>query len=149
MLTICSSQSPCTLNCQCDYVQYAPICSENNITYISACHAGCTDKIEYENGTTIFSNCDCIKSLPTSVANVSSSGYATPGACPIDCMPKFVFFFAILCITKFIEGTEVTSNFLLGIRQVSLMERKIGVILFLADASTRRTKRYPLASHPV
>jgi hypothetical protein len=34
----------CNSGCQCDFVKYSPVCSEDGqTTYISACHAGCTD----------------------------------------------------------------------------------------------------------
>lgn len=41
---------------------------------------------------------------------------ARTGVCPIDCMSEFYMFFIILCLNKFIGGTEGSSNFLLGIR---------------------------------
>lgn len=88
------------------------------MTYISSCHAGCTDEITFENGTKIFTNCQCINSTETDIIDGTgfSGGSATTGACPIDCMPKFIMFFVFLCINKFIGGTEGAANFLLGIR---------------------------------
>ena len=40
------NESSCNLNCNCDYVKYAPVCGEDDHTYISACHAGCTESFE-------------------------------------------------------------------------------------------------------
>lgn len=107
--------SSCNINCNCDYVQYAPICGDNNLTYASSCHAGCSDEFEDENGTKIFINCRCINSTSSGSDN-SNGGFASVGACPLDCMPKFFMFFVILCLNKFFEGTEGTANFLLGMR---------------------------------
>ena len=107
--------SLCNANCNCDYVQYSPICGENNVTYISSCHAGCNVELIKEDGTALFKNCQCINSTNFSDENFTG-GTATLGACPIDCMPKFIAFFIFLCINKFIGGTEGTANFLLGIR---------------------------------
>lgn len=36
-----AAQSSCSDNCNCDYVTYNPVCSEDGRTFISACHAGC------------------------------------------------------------------------------------------------------------
>jgi len=96
------------------------------VTYISSCHAGCSNKIELENGTKSYTNCQCIDpresddigilSMTTQSYASGSGGSASEGACPIDCMPKFYVFIVILCINKFIKGTEGTANFLLGMR---------------------------------
>lgn len=43
----------CNSNCHCDYVKYSPVCGEDGNTYISACHAGCTEQI-MENGQKVF-----------------------------------------------------------------------------------------------
>lgn len=36
-----NNTATCNSACACDYVRYSPVCGENNMTYISACHAGC------------------------------------------------------------------------------------------------------------
>jgi len=52
--------SDCTSTCHCEYVQYSPICSPNNVTYISACHAGCTGKSKDLQGISMYTGCGCI-----------------------------------------------------------------------------------------
>lgn len=43
-------QITCNSECNCDYVPFTPVCGQNGLTYISPCHAGCTN--EYiVNGT--------------------------------------------------------------------------------------------------
>ncbi|EDW57236.1 solute carrier organic anion transporter family member 74D [Drosophila virilis] len=50
----------CNSACACDYVRYSPVCGENNMTYISACHAGCKMEHVRSNGKKIFYDCSCI-----------------------------------------------------------------------------------------
>jgi len=78
-------QQACNLNCNCGYVKYSPVCSEDGkTTFISACHAGCRDFI-MEDGkkvkvrpfsktpnktfvSKVFTDCSCIHSSITSAA---------------------------------------------------------------------------------
>lgn len=91
------------------------MCGQDSITYISACHAGCTSQIEFDNGTTHFSNCTCI----------SGEGTATSGGCPVDCRPKLIMFLIFLCINKFMGGSEGAANFLIGVRCVDKKDKAI------------------------
>lgn len=43
----------CSSDCKCDFVRYSPVCGENGNTYISACHAGCTQLETLTNGTKV------------------------------------------------------------------------------------------------
>lgn len=43
----------CNVECHCDYVPYAPVCSETGQQFISPCHAGCRGS-EDRNGTKVF-----------------------------------------------------------------------------------------------
>lgn len=116
------------MNCSCDFVKFAPICGENNITYISACHAGCSEEF-YENGMKFYSNCECIKknSNLTLPSYKSSGGSAKAGSCFIDCLPKFYAFLFFLCLNKFMGGTEATANFLIGVRCVEKRDKAVSI----------------------
>ncbi|XP_067634401.1 solute carrier organic anion transporter family member 74D-like [Eurosta solidaginis] len=61
-----SSMASCNSGCYCDYVPFSPVCGENQMTYISPCHAGCKQEIREENGKKIYRSCNCIskKSKP-------------------------------------------------------------------------------------
>lgn len=60
----------CFSHCRCDYVKYSPVCGQDGRTYISACHAGCTDQVEFGNVTKLFTQCSCISGdhTPSSMA---------------------------------------------------------------------------------
>ncbi|XP_030370768.1 solute carrier organic anion transporter family member 74D [Scaptodrosophila lebanonensis] len=57
-----SNNATCNSACACDYVRYSPVCGENNMTYISACHAGCKGEQMNSDGRKIFYDCSCIPS---------------------------------------------------------------------------------------
>lgn len=61
MTTLVAGDS-CSASCHCDYVHYAPVCSPENVTYISACHAGCSERTKDDLGRTIYTGCKCITS---------------------------------------------------------------------------------------
>lgn len=122
-----SMGSTCNSDCHCDYVKYAPVCGEDQRTYISACHAGCTERTIYNavtNSTkTIFENCACIPGLN----NVTEFGTASPGACPIDCSREFYIFLFVMCFLKFLGSSGMATNFLVGVRCVAEKDKSVSV----------------------
>lgn len=52
------ANASCSIDCHCDYVSNAPVCGDDGITYLSACHAGCTSE-----GSSVFGNCSCVESV--------------------------------------------------------------------------------------
>ena len=45
-----NSSLSCNSVCHCDYVRYMPVCGEDQMTYISPCHAGCKKEFMDLNG---------------------------------------------------------------------------------------------------
>ncbi|XP_053963172.1 solute carrier organic anion transporter family member 3A1-like isoform X1 [Anastrepha ludens] len=64
-----NSTPTCNSDCHCDYVRYSPVCGENNMTYISPCHAGCKKQHKTASGRKIYFDCSCI---PNNSFNQSS-----------------------------------------------------------------------------
>lgn len=118
-----SRPQPCNMDCNCDFVKYTPICGFNNQTYISPCHAGCTDSETLEDGKKQYSNCACIANVEEPTLPTSASS----GLCPVDCSKAFYMFFIILCLNNFIGGTEASANFLLGIRCVDPRDKTVSI----------------------
>ncbi|XP_055706090.1 solute carrier organic anion transporter family member 74D-like [Phlebotomus papatasi] len=122
-----SIQSSCIENCNCDFVQYAPVCGEDNKTYISACHAGCRDRIDLEgNSTKLYINCTCIASA------LPEGGSATEGACPIDCKKEFTVFLVTMSFLRLMVATGMASNFLLCMRCVAEKDKTVSLGLSMA-----------------
>ncbi|EDW01467.1 GH20434 [Drosophila grimshawi] len=115
----------CSASCHCEYVHYAPICSPNNITYISACHAGCTGKSKDQLGHLIYTDCKCIGALD--FANATESQYARQGSCPVDCYNQFLIFLGVMCFLKFIGASGRTANLLLALRCVSFEDKSFAL----------------------
>ncbi|XP_005176681.1 solute carrier organic anion transporter family member 74D [Musca domestica] len=57
----------CNSDCGCDYVRYSPVCGENNMTYISPCHAGCKKQYISKTGKKFFYDCSCIPTVNTTL----------------------------------------------------------------------------------
>lgn len=88
-----------TANCHCDYVKYSPVCGSNNLTYVSACHAGCEEK----EAEVRFFNCEMVD-------------FASSGACFVDCGRELTMFLIVSCVVFFLGASGITSNFLISLR---------------------------------
>ncbi|EDW57233.1 solute carrier organic anion transporter family member 74D [Drosophila virilis] len=104
----------CSTSCHCEYVHYAPICSPDNVTYISACHAGCTGSSKTPLGRTMFTGCACLH--PTNTTSGSEFQYALDGACPVDCTRQFIVFLVVMCFLKLVGATSKSTNLLISLR---------------------------------
>lgn len=113
--------------CHCDYVKYSPVCGSNNQTYISACHAGCTDdQMDPLLNIRVFTNCSCIDGV---------NDLAVQGACPIDCRTPMMGFLAIIYLKKFLGASGLAGNFILGLRCVEKRDKPLSVGLMLMMTS--------------
>uniref|UniRef100_A0A3Q3L6C7 Solute carrier organic anion transporter family member n=1 Tax=Mastacembelus armatus TaxID=205130 RepID=A0A3Q3L6C7_9TELE len=78
--------SECNRNCSCSVEDWDPVCSDNGITYISPCMAGCLGSSGHGKNT-VFHNCSCVSaSFPA-----GSSMSVRLGQCPHakDCSRSF------------------------------------------------------------
>lgn len=133
----------CNAGCNCDYVKYSPVCSEDGgTTFISPCHAGCRQQ-QYSNGSKIFTDCKCVKPsavsgspewlvpenspLPEPPTSKFLGGITFSGSCPIDCSKKFIIFLAVMCLLKFSGSSGRASNFLLSVRCVEEKDKPIAM----------------------
>ncbi|XP_023179421.2 solute carrier organic anion transporter family member 74D-like [Drosophila hydei] len=109
-----SVSGSCGVSCHCEYVHYAPICSPDNLTYISACHAGCTDTAKDQFGRTLYTGCECIN--PKNTTAGTELQYAVDGACPVDCTKQFLIFLVVMCVLKLVGASSKSTNLLIALR---------------------------------
>ena len=80
----------CNAECGCRHDEFQPVCSDDRVTYLNPCHAGCQlPPGKFDNDDPVitaphFSNCTC-----------TSSGIAYPGTCvsvplPDSSLPSFL-----------------------------------------------------------
>ncbi|KAH8275691.1 hypothetical protein KR026_012669 [Drosophila bipectinata] len=132
MTTLLAGDS-CSASCHCDYVHYAPVCSPENVTYISACHAGCSERTMDGLGRTIYTGCKCISS-PSLISEpqvryplIAKIPYnlellifqhlsVVDGTCPVDCFNQFLTFLAVMCFLKLVGASSKSTNLLIALR---------------------------------
>lgn len=113
----------CNADCHCDFVKYSPVCGADGTTYISACHAGCTQVAASMNATKNFNQCSCVDAVVHHEFNQS----ARSGPCPINCKNKLTIFLIVMCFMKFIGASGRASNFLVGIRCVEERDKTLAI----------------------
>ncbi|KAH8401560.1 hypothetical protein KR009_006472, partial [Drosophila setifemur] len=113
MITL-SAGGSCSSSCHCDYVHYAPVCSPENVTYISACHAGCSERTKDALGRTIFTGCKCLGT--SSLIPDPEFQNAMDGTCPVDCFNQFLLFLGVMCFLKLVGASSKSTNLLIALR---------------------------------
>ncbi|XP_064597330.1 solute carrier organic anion transporter family member 4C1-like [Liolophura sinensis] len=95
----------CNGACGCTQTNYDPVCGSNGVQYFSPCHAGCLQEEWTNDGTKLYSSCDCINGT---FPNVTHS--AVPGNCGETCSAMYVFlpFFFLMILVTFIAATPTT-----------------------------------------
>ncbi|KAH8258042.1 hypothetical protein KR038_005069 [Drosophila bunnanda] len=124
-LTTLSAENSCSASCHCDYVHYSPVCSPENITYISACHAGCTERTKDALGRTIFTGCKCLGL--SSLEPALESQIAVDGTCPVDCFNEFLVFLGVMCFLKLVGASSKSTNLLLALRCIPQEDKTFGL----------------------
>ncbi|KAM8711496.1 hypothetical protein ACLKA7_000613 [Drosophila subpalustris] len=119
--------SECSSACHCEFVHYSPICGPNNVTYISACHAGCTGKSKDLQGHTMYTGCGCINTPNITGFDLPEMHTALDGPCPVDCSKQFFTFLAVMCFLKLVGASGKSSSFLISLRCMPPEQKSFGL----------------------
>ncbi|KAM8973822.1 solute carrier organic anion transporter family member 1C1-like [Pelodytes ibericus] len=122
--------APCNSDCKCSLKQWDPVCGENNITYMSACLAGCKSSVG--NGKErVYYNCSCIEAIGFQPGNFSAS----LGTCPRheSCAKMFLYYTISQAFTSFVFGFGGSASYILVLWTVSpeLKALAVGVYMLL------------------
>ncbi|XP_072530304.1 solute carrier organic anion transporter family member 1C1 [Salminus brasiliensis] len=108
--------SQCNLNCSCNAGEWDPVCSDDGITYMSPCLAGCSSSSGHGKDT-VFHNCSCV----LSPSPVEGSTSVSLGQCPRgpECSRSFTSYMAVSVLSSFINSLGTTPAYMVIIRCIS------------------------------
>lgn len=121
----------CNSNCNCDDISYSPVCDlTTNITYFSACHAGCQT---YDHNGGFYRDCSCTNAIVFEIndgddqlvkyskkdreTQTSNSHIIVPKSCVGgDCTTGYYIFSFVLMIAGFFSMTGAMTSVLIDLR---------------------------------
>uniref|UniRef100_A0A3B1IHN0 Solute carrier organic anion transporter family member n=1 Tax=Astyanax mexicanus TaxID=7994 RepID=A0A3B1IHN0_ASTMX len=108
--------SLCNQNCSCSGVDWDPVCSDDGISFMSPCLAGCSSSSGHGKDT-VFHNCSCV----LSPSPVEGSTSVSLGQCPRgpECSRSFTSYMAVSVLSSFISSLGTTPAYMVIIRCVS------------------------------
>ncbi|XP_072176141.1 solute carrier organic anion transporter family member 3A1-like [Diadema setosum] len=124
---------------ECPSGTYAPVCGPDGITYLTPCHAGCTELHDFntEEGsevstkTKVYTGCTCMGSNMTAGDEPFPFPHddfeGVPHACPRDCFTRLVGFLVIFGVTALVNSLIKNPSFMLKLRCVEDRDRAISL----------------------
>ncbi|XP_061107653.1 solute carrier organic anion transporter family member 1C1-like [Conger conger] len=108
--------SECNAGCSCSGKEWDPVCSENGITYMSPCLAGCTSSSGFGKNMA-FHNCSCVMaSPPESGSQTVSLGQCARGSA---CDRSFAAYMTVSVLSSFINSLGTTPGYMVVIRCIA------------------------------
>ncbi|XP_051856556.1 solute carrier organic anion transporter family member 1A2 isoform X1 [Antechinus flavipes] len=114
----------CNIDCNCQDKIWDPVCGDNNLSYMSACLAGC--ETHFGTGVNMgFQNCSCIKS--------SKNASAFLGLCSSRpaCSLMLQYFLILSAISSFIFSLAAIPGYMVFLRSLKPKEKALGVGLHM------------------
>ncbi|XP_021044523.1 solute carrier organic anion transporter family member 1A4-like [Mus pahari] len=110
----------CNTRCSCLTKTWDPVCGDNGLSYISACHAGCEKSV----GTGInmvFQNCSCIRSSGNASAVLGLCGKGP------ECANKLHHFLILSIFLSVIYSLSAIPGYVVFLRCMKSEEKSLGV----------------------
>ncbi|XP_071832346.1 solute carrier organic anion transporter family member 3A1-like [Apostichopus japonicus] len=109
----------CNDGCDCPEGIYQPVCGDDLVTYVTPCHAGCTD-INTDDGNVTYTGCSCI------VNSDGSLGTARPQQCERPCS-IWVFYILVMIPSTLLGTMAGIAGFMLQLRSVDEHHRGLAM----------------------
>ncbi|KAG7326386.1 hypothetical protein KOW79_009787 [Hemibagrus wyckioides] len=113
----------CNSNCTCPKSGFNPVCGDNNIEYLSPCHAGCTSFTKDPKNTyriKSFNNCSCV-TVGTGI------GGARPGPCANSCPHLLLPVIFLISIAALIASLTHNPIYMMVLRTVPQEEKSFAI----------------------
>ncbi|XP_072042241.1 solute carrier organic anion transporter family member 2A1-like [Amphiura filiformis] len=127
----------CAFDCGCNPNIFRPVCSTENISYLSPCNAGCKiGDLANDTNLSTYSDCTCVQALSNSSFDDDSEfGRAKSGLCDREdsCETKVyiaVFLFGLLLFCRLQDNTPL-NLIVLGNCETELRTTMFGVSKFI------------------
>ncbi|KAM3925835.1 solute carrier organic anion transporter family member 1C1-like [Leptodactylus fuscus] len=120
--------SSCNADCSCSSQQWDPVCGANNITYLSACLAGCKSSTG-SGRNMVYQNCSCIEAM--GIPSINSS--VTLGSCPRSdtCGTMFLIYIIVQALISFIYGIGASAGFVIILWCISPELKSLGIGVYM------------------
>ncbi|XP_072509653.1 solute carrier organic anion transporter family member 1A2 [Notamacropus eugenii] len=116
--------SDCNIDCHCRDKIWDPVCGDNNLSYMSACLAGC--EAYFGTGVNMgFQNCSCIKSSRNASASLGLCG-SRPA-----CSLMLQYFLILSALSSFIYSLSAIPGYMVFLRSLKPKEKALGVGLHM------------------
>ncbi|XP_074050415.1 solute carrier organic anion transporter family member 1A2 [Macrotis lagotis] len=114
----------CNIDCNCQDKIWDPVCGDNNLSYMSACLAGC--EAYFGTGVNMgFQNCSCIRSSRNASAFLGLCG-SRPA-----CSLMLQYFLILSALSSFIYSLAAIPGYMVFLRSIKPKEKALGVGLHM------------------
>ncbi|XP_022082621.1 solute carrier organic anion transporter family member 2A1-like [Acanthaster planci] len=124
--------SACNMNCTCESGIYSPVCGSDNVTYVTACFAGC-QSLSRDQSKTILQDCSCVGPSEQRYPHYeTTSSFAIPGECASSC-GLLIPFVIMVGVSTATGSFSYNPSFMMYFRSVLEKDRSLamGVMSFL------------------
>ncbi|XP_038051583.1 solute carrier organic anion transporter family member 2A1-like [Patiria miniata] len=118
--------SSCNMDCSCEKGVYSPVCGSDNVTYVTACFAGCETVDKDEDDRAIYQGCTCINQTDYGSQKDPAPGSAFQGACASNCDLLLPFIIS-LGVTMAISSMSFNPTFMMKFRSVLDKDRNLSI----------------------